>query len=74
MQNLISISYQGEMVTIETVLVGHDIQFKVNFDHPVFLEKELDEEGAEYWIEVGIGATLRAKELGEIIEEHPEFI
>lgn len=73
MQETITIRYQSEEVTVETLVTEHDIQFKVNFDHPVFIEKDLDDEGAERWIEVGVGSTLRAEQLGELIEEHTEL-
>ena len=72
--NTLNIRYEGEDVTIEIITADHDLQYKVNFEHPVFLEKELDEEGVEYWLEVGIGETFRAKEIGEEIEKHPDFI
>lgn len=69
----VTIKYQQEDVIVDSVVIDNDIQFKVNFDHPVYIEKDLDEEGAERWIEVGVGPTLRAEQLGELIEEHTEL-
>jgi len=73
MTESITITYQSEQVTVEPVVIDHNVQFKVNFEHPVYIEKDLSEDGTERWIEVGAGATLRAEQLGEMIEKHPEL-
>ncbi len=70
----LTIRYEGEDLTIDIVTENHDIQYKVNFEHPVFIEKDVDEQGVEFWFEAGAGRTLRAKELGEEIEKHPDFM
>ncbi|MCY7421970.1 MAG: hypothetical protein LH478_09545 [Chitinophagaceae bacterium] len=74
MTNILNIQHEGESLTIEIIADEHDIKYKVNLDHPVYLEKDIDEEGVEYWFEVGGGRTLRAKEIGEQIDAHPEFM
>ncbi|TDH25237.1 hypothetical protein EXU57_14125 [Segetibacter sp. 3557_3] len=74
MAHIITIHYQEEQVTIEPIIADGDVQFRVNFDQPVLLEKELNEVGEQYWIEVGAGATVRAQELGALIDRHPELI
>ena len=73
MTQIITIRYQSEEVTVETLVSKQDIQFKVNFANPVYLEKDPDEDGTERWIEVGVGPTLRAEQIGELIEEHTEI-
>lgn len=70
----LTIRYEGEDLTIEIITVENDLQYKINLEHPIYIEKDLDDEGVEYWLEVGVGETLRAKELGEEIENHPDFI
>lgn len=70
----IHLQYQGEDVTVEVLALEGDIQYKVHLDHPIFLEKDEDEDGVEYWLEVGQGPTLRAEEIGEMIDDHPELI
>ncbi len=72
--NVLNIQHEGENLSIEIVIEEDDIKYKVNFDHPVYLEKDIDEEGVEFWFEVGGGPTLRAKEIGEQIDSHPEFM
>ena len=71
MQDTISISFQDEQVTVETIVLNDDIHYKVNFDHPIYLVKDIDGEGVQTWKEVGAGETLRAAELGELIDSHP---
>ena len=72
--DILTMQYEGEDLTIEIISANHDLQYKVNFEHPVFIEKDVDEEGVEFWFEVGGGRTLRAKEIGEEIENHPDFM
>lgn len=72
--NKLTIRYEEEDLQIEIISDDNDLKYKVNFEHPIYIEKELDEEGVEYWLEIGVGETLRAKEIGEEIESHPDFI
>jgi hypothetical protein len=72
--NILTIKYEGEDLKIEIISEDNDLKYKVNFEHPIYIEKELDDEGVEYWLEIGVGETLRAKEIGEEIENHPDFI
>ena len=74
MQHKITIQFQDELVTVEPVVMDGNVQFRVNFGQPVYLEKELDVDGQDYWIETGAGPTMRAQELGELIDRHPELI
>lgn len=74
MTNVLNINHEGETVTIEIVTNNEDIMYQVNLEHPIYLEKDIDDEGVEYWFEVGSGRTLRAKEIGEQIDAHPEFM
>lgn len=71
---LLHIRYEGEDVSIEIITEDHDLQYEVYFEHPVLLKKDLDDEGIEYWLEVGMGETMRAKAIGEEIEKHLNFI
>lgn len=71
---MITVQFQNESVNIEPVVKDGNVLFKVYFDHPIYLEKELDGDGAEYWIEMGVGSTVRAQEIGELINQHPELI
>ncbi len=73
-QSTLNIQYEGENLQIEIVPADHNIQYKANFEHPVFFEKDVDDEGIPFWFEVGGGRTLRAKEMGEEIEKHPDFL
>jgi hypothetical protein len=73
MQDVISITFQNEQVMVETIALNDDIRFKVNFDHPIYLLKDIDEDGTQKWKEEGAGETLRAAELGELIEAHTDF-
>ena len=52
MQHKITIQFQDELVTVEPVVMDGNVQFRVNFGQPVYLEKEL----------------------GELIDRHPELI
>jgi len=70
----LTIPFEGETVTIEILADDHNIRYKVNFEHAIYLLKDVDNEGVEFWMEEGIGQTLRASELGEEIERHPNFI
>lgn len=70
----ISIQYEGEVVTIEIIVSDHELSYKVNFEHPIYLKKDIDNDGLEYWLEDNAGRTLRAREIGEQIEQHPDFI
>lgn len=72
--NILNIHHEGEGLSIEIIAEEQDIMYKVNLEHPLYLKKDIDEEGVEYWFEVGAGRTLRAKEIGEQIEAHPEFM
>lgn len=72
--HLLTLHFEGEDVTVEIITSHHDLQYKVNFEHPIYLKKDIDAEGVEFWTEEGVGQTLRAKELGEEIEKHPDFI
>lgn len=74
MTNVLNIQHEGENVSIEIVTNDEDILYKVNLEHPIYLEKDIDDEGIEYWFEVGAGPTLRASEIGEQIDNHPEFM
>ena len=74
MSNNISIIYEGEELKIDIVSSEHDLLYKLNFDHPVFIKRDVDTEGVEMWIEEGVGETLRAKEIGEAIDQHPELL
>ncbi len=69
----ITVNYQGEKVLIEAIVIEKDLQFKVNLDHPIYIEKDTDEDGVNQWIEVNTGATLRAEQLGALIEQHAEL-
>jgi hypothetical protein len=69
-QEKITINFQNEEVTVETVTTDNNLQFRVNFDHPVFVEKDVDGDGVQIWKETGAGETLRAAELGELIDKH----
>ena len=74
MSNNISIIYEGEELKIDIVSSEHDLQYKLNFDHPVFIKRDVDADGVEIWVEDGAGETLRAKEIGEAIDQHPELL
>ena len=72
--NTLIIRYEEEDLEVEIITENNDLQYKVNFDHPIYIEKDLDNEGMEQWVEVGRGETIRSKEIGEQIERHPDFI
>ena len=74
MSNTISIIYEGEELKIDIVPSEHDLSYKLNFDHPVFIKRDVDADGVEMWVEAGVGETLRAKEIGEVIDNHPELL
>jgi hypothetical protein len=73
MTDTITIRYQSEEVTVESVVIEQNIRFRINFDNPIYIEKDLYDDGTERWIEVGAGPTLRAEQIGEMIEEHTEM-
>lgn len=72
--HILTIPFEGETVSIEILANDHNIRYKVNFDHAIYLLKDIDNEGNEFWLEEGSGQTLRSRELGEEIERHPDFI
>ena len=39
MTNVLNIPHEGETVTIEIVTNDEDIMYKVNLEHPIYLEK-----------------------------------
>jgi hypothetical protein len=63
------ISYKGKSVNISPVLNGGNIFFIVHLATDVTIAETMIGEDVWVWYESGKGETLRAAELGAIIEE-----
>ncbi|MDQ6813430.1 MAG: hypothetical protein M3040_06830 [Bacteroidota bacterium] len=61
------ITYEGRQVKVLSIINGGNIYFIVQLATPVIIAEGLV--GEDWgWYEVGVGATSRSVELGEIIE------